>query len=223
MMVPYDDSRYDGHHLSLASSSAINSLSNMNSVQDELFLQDQIQQQLLSPAPRSRNGSFQYHSLSPAMQHEAELQSYVPMNSASQSATFQNGFSGYGVDMQRGGSYASVASRTQFSETSSGLQSGYGQQHSPFSAMGHSQQHSPFSALDDGFPSIGRSRSVSQGLNISSCPFFDTGVGRDPVLFDFPQSTNISANDLEFGSQHGLGAEIDVNAFTKADKTPILL
>lgn len=224
-MVPYDnDNDHNGHHISMASSSA------MNSVQDDLFGQDQIPHQLLTPASRSRNGSVNYHSLSPAMQHQAELQPYVPMNSTPQSSMFQNNFTGYGVDMQRGGSYASVASQTQYSETSSGLQSGYGQQHSPFGVMGHSQQHSPFNTLDDGFSHTSRSRSVSQSLNPASCPFFGTGVGRDPILFDIPQSTNISTNDLEFVSSNGPGTASGefnfgwgVNAFTMADKMPTLL
>jgi hypothetical protein len=98
MMVPYDnDKGRQGHHFFLASSPAANTLSNTNSVRDELFVQSQIQQQLLSPASRSRNGSFQYHSLSPSLQHQAELQPYMSMSSTPQSATLHNSFSGYGV------------------------------------------------------------------------------------------------------------------------------
>jgi hypothetical protein len=231
MMVPYDnDKGHQDHQFFLASSPATNTLSNTNSVRDELFVQSQIQQQLLSPASRSRNGSFQYHSLSPSLQHQAELHLYTPMSSTPQSATLQNGFSGYGVEMQRGGSFGSMASQSQYSEVSSGPHSGYGQPHSPFSAVDHGQQHSPFSVLYDGISKFGRPRSVSQGLNSSLYPYFDTGIGRDPILFDYPQSTNISTNDLAFGSQHSPGNTMgkstfahDVNLFTKADNMPILL
>jgi hypothetical protein len=231
MMVPYDnDKGRQGHPFFLASSPATNTLSNTNSVRAELFVQSQIQQQLLSPASRSRNGSFQYHSLSPSLQHQAELQPYMSMSSTPQSATLHNSFSGYGVDMQRGGSYGSMASQSQYSEVSSGQHSGYGQPRSPFSAVDHGQQHSPFNVLHDVVSKFGRPRSVSQGLNSSLYPYFDTGIGRDPILFDYPQPTNISTNDLSFGSQHSPGATIDkpmfahdVNLFTKADNMPMLL
>jgi hypothetical protein len=231
MMVPYDNEKgHHGHRFFLASSPVTNTLSNTNSVRDELLVQSQIQQQLLSPVSRSRSSSFQYHSLSPSLQPQADFQPYTPMGSTPQSATLQNSFSGYGVEMQRGGSYGSMASQSQYSEVSSGPHSGYGQQHSPFSAVDHGQQHSPFSVLHDGVSNFGRPRSASQGLNSSLYPYFDMGIGRDPVLFDYPQSTNIPTNDLTFGSHHSSGTTMgkstfarDVNLFTKVDNMPILL
>jgi hypothetical protein len=224
-MEPYDTSdesvRRRSHFRMNNSLDHFNS-SNTIAVQDESFFQCQFNQQLLSAAPRAHTDSV-LHYPSPTTQHQAETQPYGSMHSTPQLSNFQVYPAINGVEMQRGGSYASQASfASQYSPASPGQNHGY------------SHQYSQLSPLDNNIFSANGSkpRLVSQDSTLSMYPFQldaqDHTPLQDPILFDLPQPTNIPASCSRFTTHYGHTITISdgpvqdlaVSEFTETDRVP---